>query len=268
MSGAWRDSLTVYLRRRVFVLLPLGFSAGLPLLLVFGTLTLYLREAGVERATIGYLSWIGILFSFKVFWSPLVDHLNLGALTRRLGHRRSWMLLAQLGIAASLIGLALSDPAVSLQTIVWFALLTTFFSATQDICIDAFRIESVEEDEQGAAAAMYQAGYRLGMLVAGAGALYLAEFYGWRTAYIGMAGCALIGVATTVLLARELARRQQGDASDAPTDGGAIDPLAWLRRALFDPFASFFRRHGRIALAILALIGFYRLSDISLGIMA
>ena len=125
-------------------MLLLGFSAGLPLLLVFGTLSFWLREAGIDRTTIGYLSWVGLAYGFKWLWAPLVDRLPIPLLTRLLGRRRSWLLLSQAVIVVALVGMAgmaLSDPKLSLETLVWFALLTAFGSVTQDIALDAFRIE-------------------------------------------------------------------------------------------------------------------------------
>ena len=155
-------------------MLALGFSAGLPLLLVLGTLSFWLREAGVDRATIGYLSWVGLVYAFKWLWSPLVDHLPLPLLTRRLGRRRSWLLLSQLMVMAGLVGMAFNDPLTSLQPVVWCALAVAFGSATQDIALDAFRIESADTDRQAALAATYQTGYRLAMIWAGAGVLWIA----------------------------------------------------------------------------------------------
>jgi len=148
----------------------LGFSAGLPLLLVLGTLGFWLREAGIDRSTIGYLSWVALFYAGKWLWAPLVDRVPILFLTKRLGRRRSWLLFAQALIIFGLIGMATTDPKQNLEPIVWFALLVAFGSATQDIALDAFRIESAKAQYQAALAASYQTGYRLAMIWAGAGA--------------------------------------------------------------------------------------------------
>ena len=155
-------------------MLLLGFSAGLPLLLVFGTLSFWLREAGIDRTTIGYLSWVGLAYGFKWVWAPLVDRLPIPILTRLLGRRRSWLLLSQVVIMVSLTGMALTDPKVVLLPVVWCALAVAFASATQDIALDAFRIESADVQRQAALAAAYQTGYRMAMIWAGAGVLWIA----------------------------------------------------------------------------------------------
>jgi len=152
--AAWR----VYLEPASLRMLTLGFAAGLPLLLVLGTLSFRLREAGIDRTTIGYLSWVGLAYAFKWVWSPLVDRLPLPVATRLLGRRRSWLLLAQGMVIAGLVGMALVDPRDALGPMVWFALLAAFGSATQDIALDAFRIESADVDRQAALAATYQTG--------------------------------------------------------------------------------------------------------------
>ena len=153
MTQTWRDAFKVYAHPRVIGMLFLGFSAGLPLLLVLGTLSFWLSEAGIARATIGHLSWIGLAYGFKFLWSPLVDRLNLPFLTARLGRRRAWLLVSQICIAAALMGMANTDPVVNLTHMVWFALAVAFASATQDIALDAYRIEAVEAEKQGAMAA-------------------------------------------------------------------------------------------------------------------
>jgi PAT family beta-lactamase induction signal transducer AmpG len=247
----------------------LGFSAGLPLLLVFGTLSFWLREAGIDRTTIGYLSWVGLAYGFKWVWAPLVDRLPIPLLTRLLGRRRSWLLVSQLTIMLALSCMALTDPRLSLLPMVWCALAVAFASATQDIALDAYRIESAGTERQAALAAAYQTGYRIAMIWAGAGALWLAaraevpdaaayQPGAWRVAYMAMAASMLVGVAT-VLLSPEPAAR-------------AIPPsrnvAEWLKGALVDPFADFLRRYGKQAILILALIAIYRISDVVMGIMA
>lgn len=196
----WREAFLAYTKPQVVVMLFLGFSAGLPFLLVFSTLTFWLAEVNIEKATIGYFAWVGITYSIKVFWAPIVDRIPLPVLTAAMGKRRSWMLLAQIGIAAGLIGMALTDPTQGVEQIAFFALMVAFSSATQDITVDAYRIEALQVEYQGAMSATYQLGYRLAMIVAGAGALYLAEFWTWQAAYFVMAACMFVGIATVLLI--------------------------------------------------------------------
>lgn len=265
----WLQSLRVYLEPASLRMLALGFSAGLPLLLVLGTLSFWLREAGINRSTIGYLSWVGLAYAFKWCWAPLVDRLPIPWLTRALGRRRSWLLLSQLMIVCGLVGMALTDPKVTLAPIVWFALLTAFGSATQDIALDAFRIESADVNHQSALAAAYMTGYRLAMIWAGAGVLWVAaraevanpanyDPNGWKVAYLVMAASMIVGF-ITVLFTREPVPRPL-----APTKSMG----EWLQTVLVEPFADFFRRYGWNAVLVLALIATYRVSDIVMGIMA
>ena len=264
----WRASLRIYLSPPSLRMLALGFAAGLPLLLVLGTLSFRLREAGIDRSTIGYFSWVGLAYGFKWVWAPLVDRVPLPGLTRWLGRRRAWLLLAQAGVMAGLIGLAAADPRVSLGPMVGWALAVAFASATQDIALDAFRIESAPVDEQPALAASYQTGYRLAMIWAGAGVLWVAaraqglavgyDQAAWQLAYAVMAASMLLGV-LTVLLSPEPAPQPLARARGAGE---------WLRTALVDPFADFFRRYRWQAALILALIAVYRISDVVMGIMA
>ena len=250
----------------------LGFSAGLPLLLVFGTLSFWLREAGIDRTTIGYLSWVGLAYGFKWAWAPLVDRLPIPLLTRWLGRRRSWLLLSQAVIITALVLMAMTDPKVALTPVVWCALAVAFGSATQDIALDAYRIESADTQRQAALAASYQTGYRLAMIWSGAGALWIAaraevavasgiagyQQGAWQAAYLAMAASMLLGV-VTVLCAPEPQRRE------LPASKNAAD---WLQSALVEPFADFLRRYGKQAVLILALIAMYRISDVVMGIMA
>ncbi len=207
---SWGESLRAFLSPRVIAMLFLGFSAGVPLLLVFSTLSIWLREAGVERATIGFLSWAALAYGFKVVWAPVVDRLPLPLLEGWLGRRRSWMLLAQAGIIAALILKAFNDPATDLTMAAVFAVMLAFSSATQDIVIDAYRIEAAPREMQGLMSATYIAGYRLGMITASAGALGIAGFLDpdkdsyqyepWFTTWLIMAGVMLVGVVTTLVI--------------------------------------------------------------------
>jgi PAT family beta-lactamase induction signal transducer AmpG len=246
----------------------LGFSAGLPLLLILGTLSFWLREAGIDRSTIGYLTWVGLIYAFKWVWAPLVDRLPIPLLSKLFGRRRSWLLFAQLLIVIGLVGMASIDPKVQLTPIVWCALLVAFGSATQDIALDAFRIESADSDHQAALAATYQTGYRLALIWSGAGVLWLAAraeggFAGydasaWQFAYLCMALSISVGVITT-LLSKEPARIELTKARNIK---------AWLHQTLIEPFADFIKRYGWHAILILSLIAIYRISDVVMGIMA
>ncbi|MGE4241309.1 AmpG family muropeptide MFS transporter [Ramlibacter sp.] len=265
----WAETVRVYFEPASLRMLALGFAAGLPLLLVLGTLSFRLREAGIDRTTIGYLSWVGLAYGIKWTWAPLVDRLRIPLLTRALGRRRSWLLLAQAVIIAGIVGMALVDPKASLDPLVWCAVIVAFGSATQDIALDAFRIESADTSRQGALAASYQTGYRLAMIWAGAGVLWIAaksevadvaayQHGAWQTAYLAMAASMLVGV-VTVLFSPEPRARETAPAKNF---------AQWLRTALVDPFADFMRRYGWQAALILALIAVYRISDVVMGIMA
>ncbi|MBL8356763.1 MAG: AmpG family muropeptide MFS transporter [Delftia acidovorans] len=266
---SWAQTLRVYAEPASLRMLALGFSAGLPLLLVLGTLSFWLREAGVDRTTIGYLSWVGLAYAFKWVWSPLVDRMPLPLLTRWLGRRRGWLLFAQMLIVAGLCGMAFNDPRVSLTPLVWCALAVAFGSATQDIALDAYRIESADTERQAALAATYQTGYRLAMIWAGAGVLWLAaraEVAGtagyqsgaWQVAYLAMAASMAVGM-LTVLLSPEPVPRPLAPARNA---------AEWLHSALVEPFADFLGRYRWQALLVLGLIAIYRISDVVMGIMA
>ena len=269
VQPTWGQTFRVYLEPATLKMLSLGFSAGLPLLLVLGTLSFWLREAGIDRTTIGYLSWVGLAYAFKWVWAPLVDRLPIPLLTRWLGRRRSWLLLAQVAIMGGLVAMSFNDPQVALQPVVWGALAVAFGSATQDIALDAYRIESAGAERQGALAAAYQTGYRLAMIWAGAGVLWIAaraevanvgnyQHSAWQTAYLVMAASMLLGI-STVLLSGEPAARPIVPAKNLAD---------WLKGALVEPFADFIRRYRWQALLILALIAVYRISDIVMGIMA
>ncbi|MFO6422844.1 AmpG family muropeptide MFS transporter [Motilimonas sp. KMU-193] len=282
-----RQALSVYAEKRVAILFLLGFSAGLPILLVFGTLSFWLREAGVDRTLIGYASWAGLAYGFKWVWAPIVDRLPLPLLAKLLGRRRSWLLLSQLLIMAAITGIALTDPLENLGLFIAFAVLVAFGSATQDIVIDAYRIESAPEKYQAAMSAAYLTGYRLAMIVAGAGALTLAAFYAadlqgysreaWRFSYLIMMLLMLVGVITCLFCHEpqvdlSSANQEQAQLKQTLAENGMPKPLAgivaWLKISVINPFADFFVRYRWQALLILALVATYRISDIVMGIMA
>lgn len=279
MTPRWLAALRVYANPRVRALLFLGFSAGLPFLLVFSTLSAWLTQAGVSRTTIGYFSWVGITYSVKLFWAPVVDRVPLPLLTRWLGRRRSWMLLAQCGIAGGLAAMAFSDPAQTLATTAGLAVLVAFSSATQDIALDAYRIEAAPSEEQGALAAAYQLGYRIALIVAGAGALVIAADHGWVLSYLCMAALGLVGI-TTVLVIREPAAARTAKPPQEARVQAFIDAHAhWpapLRHftanaigAVLGPIADFFARNGlRQASLILLFIAVYRMHEYAMGVMA
>lgn len=277
-TRSWREALATYTRPRVVGMVFLGFSAGLPFLLVFSTLSAWLATAGIDRTTIGFISWIGITYSIKVLWAPVVDRVPLPPFTRILGKRRGWMLAAQLTIAIGLAGMAFADPATSLTNLVLFALLVAFGSATQDITVDAYRIEAVDPHLQGAMAASYVLGYRLALLTAGAGALHIANLSTWTLSYLFMAALMGVGVITTLIIrepvhqadARTEALEAQLEAAVGvqarQTPGMRI--TAWFSDAVVSPFVEFFQRNGALAILILLLVGSYKLSDITMGVMA
>jgi PAT family beta-lactamase induction signal transducer AmpG len=235
-------------------MLPLGFSSGLPFLLVFSTLSTWLREAGISLTAIGLMSWVGLAYSLKFLWAPLVDRYDAPFLTKLLGRRRGWMLLAQLGIIASLVSMALTGPQAGLPFTIISAVLIAFFSATQDVVIDGWRIDAAPTERQGMMAASAQLGYRLGLICAGAGALYIAEFASWPAAYLSMAALVGVGVIGTFLAPRidEIQARQKLPFS----------------QAIIEPLADLFQRKRMMLVPILALVACYRLPDFMAGIMA
>lgn len=279
-NRSWLQALEIYRKPRVVAMLFLGFAAGLPFPLVFTTLSTWLRDVGVNRTTIGFFAWIGVTYSIKVLWSPVVDRAPLPVITRALGQRRGWMLFAQIGIVAGLFAMATTDPVQDITAMALFALLVAFASATQDIAIDAYRIEAVAAEWQGAMAGMYQSGYRIAAaLVGGAGALYLADYVSWTASYLVMAASMVVGI-VTVLVIREPERAvnrrtmmQEQQVIDFLERSAHLPaawrvPAAWFIGAVICPFTEFFKRNGWWALLILVFIGIYRISDIVLANMA
>ena len=330
------ESLQAYLDRRSIIMLFLGFVAGIPILLIFSSLSLWLREAGIDRSVVTMFSWAALGYAFKFIWAPLIDAIPLPILTKLLGRRRSWILVSQVMIIAAICIMASVNPANegSLVLMAVGAVLLGFSSATQDIVIDAYRIELAPPSLQAVLSAMYVTGYRIGMIVAGAGALYLADYFGstesfysyeaWRNTYWIMAAVMGIGVITTLVI-HEPIRQQvviERKSSDYTrlvlvfaisvigfvlvfANAGLVLPetegvfagflievvrmLASLAAALIigyglvkanlveqefakttwiEPIADFFRRYGKKALLLLALIGLYRISDIVAGVIS
>ena len=345
---SWGEALESFLHPRVVTMLFLGFSAGIPILLIFSSLSLWLTEAGVKKSAVTFFSWAALGYSFKFIWAPLVDRLPLPLLTGWLGRRRGWMLLSQFAVIGSLFWMASTDPGAGIEnlTIMAFAAVALgFTSATQDIVIDAYRIDSADPDLQALMSSTYVAGYRIGMVVAGAGALYLAQYFGstkdvynydaWRNTYIAMAAVMLVGVATTLIIKEPASRGGAayehsvedhvrffvaflvavlafilvfrfstgivGAAKSTLTEAfnnrhlagllvatvrlAVATCVAWIvammlvrakavneemiRSAYYDPILDFFARYGKsLAILLLLLIGFYRVSDIVLGAAA
>lgn len=341
----WRESIRKWLHPKAIALLFLGFSAGLPILLIFSTLSVWLREAGVSRSAVTFFSWAALGYSFKFIWAPLVDLLPLPILTRLLGRRRGWLLLAQTAIVLSIALMASVDPVAhaSLTVMALGAVCLGFSSATQDIVIDAYRIECAEESMQAMLAAMYISGYRIGMVVAGAGSLVIAASLGttadlysynaWRNTYLLMAGVMTVGLLTTLIIEEPETEGREGEFDYSVSDywrivvlfifavllfassfmfigskesllqqlfllkgpfasfivelfrfvfsaavavaGGYLAVRAGLvnrrmaKRTYVEPALEFFKRYsGKTVVLLLLLVGFYRLSDIVLGVVS
>ncbi len=255
---------TWYLQEKLVVIFFFGFSGGLPFPLVYATLTYWLNESGIEKSTISAFAWIGFAYALKFLWSPLVDRLHLPILTTALGRRRSWLLLSQILIAAALVVLANIDPSQAITAFALVALAVAISSATQDMAIDAYRIECAPDEMQGLLAASYQYGYRIAIIVGGAGALYVADFMSWTIAYKAMAVCMGIGMLTT-LLAKEPPVPEGSNVDARVFDEGFA---RWFVNSVVGPFVDFFKRYGWFALTMLLFIALYRISDYVLGILA
>jgi PAT family beta-lactamase induction signal transducer AmpG len=255
----WLDSLKVYREPRLLIVLFMGFASGLPLPLTFATLSFWLSEAGVSRTAIGLFVLVGFSYNYKFLWSPVLDHAPFPLLTRLLGRRRGWALAVQLGLAPAILMLGRTDPAENLALTAALAVVVAFLSASQDIVIDAYRIEVLRPEEQGAGAAATQWGYRFGLLAAGAGALYAAEAWGWTAAYAVMAGLMGVGI-VTVLLAPEPAL--PAGSGRAAGEG----PREFLRRAVVEPFRDLVQRHGWVL--ILFFVVLYKFGEALAGVMS
>lgn len=331
-------SIRWWQEKSVWIMLLLGFSAGIPILLIFSSLSLWLREAGVAKSSVTFFSWAALGYSFKFIWAPLIDKIPVPILSRLMGRRRGWLLVSQCAVIATIVWMAFIDPQQGLVTMAFAAVMLGFSSATQDVVIDAFRIESANARLQAMLASTYLTGYRIAMIVAGAGALYLADYFGsttdiysytaWKYTYLCMALCMLVGVMTTLCIA-EPARDGADDYPYATQDyvrfftvflfsvvalvlvflivpsapswfqGGTqsvfeffIDALTlgiglvaafgvakfslnyqlvntqMVEQGYLQPIQDFFKRYGRLAIWVLLLVGFYRVSDIVLGIIA
>ena len=259
----WR----VYVEAPALRMAVLGFAAGLPLLLIYGTLSFRLREAGIERSAIGFLSWIALAYPFKWVWAPMLDRVAIPVLTRRMGRRRSWLLLAQCAVIVGLLLMAQFDPQRDLALLAACALFTAMAGATQDIALDAYRIESAAVEHQAALAAAYQTGYRIGMIWAGAGALWIAareaggdtyQHEAWAFSYSVMAASMLVGMVAVVW-------SPEAPVVDAV---GATGATARGQARLLEPFIDFVRRYRWHAVLLVALVSSYRFANIVMGVMA
>ncbi len=257
----WLETIAVYTERRLLIIFFMGFASGLPLLLTGSTLSIWLTEANVSLTTIGLFALVGMPYTVKFLWAPFIDRVPIPLLSGALGRRRAWMVMIQVALAASIVGLGFSQPEQSPATTVAFALAVSFFSASQDIVIDAYRIEILDTNQQGAGAAMTQAGYRFGLIAAGAGALYLADSFDWSLVYCFLAGLLLVGF-VTALKAPDV-DRPGGD------DPSPVTPGEWIRDSLVAPFTEFFQRNSvGVAVTILAFILLYKFGDAFAGVMA
>jgi PAT family beta-lactamase induction signal transducer AmpG len=271
-AADWREAFAVYLKPRVLIVLFLGFSAGLPLALSGSTLLVWMREAGVDLGTIGLFALVGTPYTIKFLWAPVVDALDVPLLSRLLGRRRGWLMASQLLLMAAILILALSNPKYSpLIAVAGAALLVAVASATQDILIDAFRVESLDANEQAAGMASYVAAYRVGMLVSTAGALYVVSGFealgagkdaAWSLGYAAMAAMAAIGMATT-LLAREPDRSAAAVAEH--TAHAAENPVKRVAVAAYGAFAEFLTRDA--AIVVLCFVVLYKFCDAFAGTM-
>ncbi|MBX9775300.1 MAG: MFS transporter [Xanthobacteraceae bacterium] len=267
-TSTW-DSIAVYLRPRVLIVMFLGFSSGLPLALTGTTLQIWSTQSNVDLKTIGFFTLVGTPYTLKFLWAPIVDAVDIPMLSRLLGRRRGWLVFSQLLLMAAIVFLAFCDPAISPWYVAFGALLVAMASATQDIVIDAFRVESLDKSEQAAGVASYVAAYRVGMLVSGAGVLYLVaafELYSfantvaWKLALIVMAVLVLIGIATT-LAATEPAQSAAAEAAHA----GEKNSVARVAQAAYRAFADFLTRDA--AIVVLLFVVLYKFCDAFAGAM-
>ncbi|MGE8561575.1 MAG: AmpG family muropeptide MFS transporter [Acinetobacter sp.] len=343
-STGWKSAFTAFLDRRALIMLFLGFSAGIPILLIFSSLSLWLGEAGIDKSAVTFFSWAALGYSFKFVWAPLIDELPVPVLTKILGRRRAWLLIAQVLIICAICIMAFSNPALGqsyLYQMAMGAVLLGFSAATQDIVIDAYRIELAETQMQTVLASTYNAGYRIGMIVAGAGALFLAASLGtakgnyiysaWKITYLAMAAVMLVGIITTLVIREPQVNRVYkdykrtdyyrlvavffvavisfvlsyifsgnlteaiksqfeisdsfllfcfealrfiGSAAVALLVGLLLVKMGAVNKQMafetwVNPIADFFKRYGvKLALVLLLLIGFYRISDIIAGVIS
>lgn len=252
----WWSAITPYLTPRMLIILAMGFASGLPLLLTLSTLSYWLSKIGVDKTTIGLFAVVGTPYALKFLWSPIMDQVPLPVLTRLLGRRRSWLVVTQLLLAAAIFAMGQVDPSIDPWMTALIAVIVASLSASQDIVIDAYRIEFLPQDEQGHGAAATQIGYRFGLLLAGAGAVGLSDFYPWSVVF-GVLAAVMIACAVLTLCVPE------PKAGVAP---GKRDYVQWVKESVIDPFADFIGRRGWVVILLFVL--FYKFGDALGGTMA
>lgn len=252
----WWPAIAAYLTPRMLIILAMGFASGLPLLLTLSTLSYWLSKLGVDKTTIGLFALVGTPYTFKFLWSPIMDQVPLPVLTRLLGRRRSWLLLTQVLLAIAIFAMGQVDPTVDPWLTALAAAIIAFLSASQDIVIDAYRIEFLPEDEQGHGAAATQVGYRFGLLLAGAGAVGLSDFYSWPVVF-GVLSAAMAASAVLTLFVPE---------PKVAVAHGKRDYVQWVKESIIDPFADFMSRTGWVVILLFVL--FYKFGDALGGTMA
>ena len=256
LSEYSEKGLGIYTSSESIRMVFLGFSAGLPHPLLFATLTLWLASAEVSISEITMFGWVGIIYAIKFLWAPMLDRLRLPGLTSLIGQRRSWMLLTQAIILVGLIYMSFLQPESDLIFLAYMSIIVAFASASQDVAIDAYRIEIAESKFQAVLGASYQLGYRISALTSGAGALYLASFYDWKLTYQIMSMFMLVGIMTVIMIPESTKPFEKNNNS------------GWLKKTLIEPFAEFFKRNGYWSLFLLMFIAIYRVSDLIIGIAA
>ena len=256
LSEYSEKGLGIYASSESIRMVFLGFSAGLPHPLLFATLTLWLASAEVSISEITMFGWVGIIYAIKFLWAPMLDRLRLPGLTSLIGQRRSWMLLTQAIILVGLIYMSFLQPESDLIFLAYMSIIVAFASASQDVAIDAYRIEIAESKFQAVLGASYQLGYRISALTSGAGALYLASFYDWKLTYQIMSMFMLVGIITVIMIPESIKPLEKNNNS------------GWLKKTLIEPFAEFFKRNGYWSLFLLMFIAIYRVSDLIIGIAA
>ncbi len=262
----WAKAGQVYLEFRVILILLLGFSSGLPLLLVYGTLSAWLHDEGVSLTVIGWFSVASSAYALKFMWAPLVDRCPLPLLTPLMGQRRSWLLFSQLCVVGAILMLGGSNPGDDLTMTAMCAVILAFASATQDIVVDAYRIEVLDETRMGAGASNYVVGYRIATFVSGAGALIIADQAGWFVAYAVIAALVLVGILATIIGPEPDRSADVDDVTRSAHQSKLGHTIDVLKRYVWMPFADFMTRRNWIA--VLLFIALYKYGDALLGVMA
>ena len=248
--------LRIYLKPEVVRMTFLGFSAGLPHPLLFASLSAWLASAKISMTDLTMFAWVGIVYAIKFLWAPILDNVSIQYLSKTLGQRRSWILLTQILIFSGLLFIPSIDPQTELGFLAIISTAIAFASASQDIAIDAYRVEIISNKYQGAMGASYQLGYRISYLFSAAGALYLADYYSWKIAYQALAPLMLIGIITVLLIPEPVHKKS--------LDGEGYS----FQKSILEPFMEFFRRNGSWSLMLIIFIGVYRMSDLLVNVVA